>query len=937
MTQGEKAKDAAPSVYAEFERWLDEPANKKTAKILREARDEMHGYFEQGALAGLKGLTGGAPPKNPRQLGISLADRFREAAVDQFHGLYRAAEIVGDKTFDAWKWARRARGIPEVVHGLWSQGVPSMVRNANGDMVWKGKGLKEIFQPVRKDGLLEESLLWTLAKQLDELWTADPKTNRAGGATKEMIKAGLNLRTPERAEMFDALARDLEQFHKDVAEYMIESGTLSRAQMKLWDRGVYLYALNRMRALDERPGGMGASGLTSEQGIKKLIGKSHRQYRDPLISVVEGPSRLIQLAMENQVRQRISEIAHKKGGGMLMEKMQGQRLRDNVNIERLIKDMKAEAGKLGIEWDEQLARDVLQAEGMPDVLTMWKGEDRPHGNDVMTVLVDGKPKYYWIKDAQLLRAVEAMKPEEMHKYMKVLNAYRRFRQTAVTLDPRFIVGNFLRDPLMASVLTRTGFQHITATLGSIKSAWTKDATYWDAVLHGAIGHVSLRDDGMSAFKERLGPRIKESGFNPANVIYTSGDMARALGKALILPFQALEYAGRAVEMAPRLGEYKRSLKGKDAVSKTEAAHRAREITTDFAARGNSGGIQFVAAAMPFFNAMVQGADRLYRGVAKDEGYRARTVGKVAMTVMMSTALHAMNMQRKEFRDLPWWDKWHYWHFFLGEGEDMHFKMPKIWEVGSLASISERILEQFLNSDDPANQRLGMDLMKIALSNFSISWGPLEPFYEQISGKVAFTGAPIETRSMESREAWSRVRGGAGPTLRAFGKAQRRNEFQLSPARAEAFMRGQIGFFSVYALKLTDQLFAGAPEERLDEWFPGWGKIYEHKGKYSKWGTAWYDVFGEIDQAANTYNRMQKDNDMPGIAGMSKADWQKVNQATHARRTQDAISYLTAQIRAIPNRTDLSASGKRKLKEQLRRDRTNLMEQNTRFLRKEMSR
>jgi hypothetical protein len=58
------------------------------------------------------------------------------------------------------------------------------------------------------------------------------------------------------------------------------------------------------------------------------------------------------------------------------------------------------------------------------------------------------------------------------------------------------------------------------------------------------------------------------------------------------------------------------------------------------------------------------------------------------------------------QDLPDWDRDANWHFFVG---DQHFRYPKIWEIGAMASVAERSVEKIIAADP---QALGKDFARI---------------------------------------------------------------------------------------------------------------------------------------------------------------------------------------------------------------------------------
>jgi len=77
-----------------------------------------------------------------------------------------------------------------------------------------------------------------------------------------------------------------------------------------------------------------------------------------------------------------------------------------------------------------------------------------------------------------------------------------------------------------------------------------------------------------------------------------------------------------------------------------------------------------------------------------------------------------------------------WHFFIG---DQHFRYPKIWEIGALASVAERTVEKIMTT---GMEGLGKDFARILGTTFNVNLIPqiLAPLAEQAMNRNSFMKA-----------------------------------------------------------------------------------------------------------------------------------------------------------------------------------------------------
>jgi hypothetical protein len=319
---------------------------------------------------------------------------------------------------------------------------------------------------------------------------------------------------------------------------------------------------------------------------------------------------------------------------------------------------------------------------------------------------------------------------------------KEFKRAAITTFPDFAIRNLLRDNAQVALGNPGDWKRIAMTTagGSAIGAATEltgdeELDLMQMAVHAAVGA------GLGAGASVLGPqlfrtmrgvtdimaasdspvlsRLGQLGFGNAATWQeflrdggaSIGHYARDLESArtvlgqlrgektltrIVNPktwWQALEAFGSALENAPRLATYKQALGG--GATRPEAAAMAADISLDFSRRGGSQTQKFLTGTTAFYNARIQGWDKLARMIGGKE-HRGRTwglglAGLTAPTIANWTAIHEDPASREAYYEHPSWVRNTFWLVPTGEGEFIY--IPKPFELGTIfASIPERALD-----------------------------------------------------------------------------------------------------------------------------------------------------------------------------------------------------------------------------------------------------
>ncbi|MDD5387883.1 MAG: hypothetical protein PHD37_00950 [Gallionellaceae bacterium] len=838
MTQPDALETKAPMVKV----WLDGfvGSNKEYGPAMKQAQADMVAWFNQDALQRARSKIGSDTPWSEALDGVW--DKFRQATVDDLHGVYRMErELTGGiGPRGPYESARLSRASASIADGAVRYGAPRV--KPDGSFEFTGKGLEQALAPVAER--LDDALLYFVGKSANELM----QQGREHLFTQAEVDAMLKLKTPEREQAF----RDYQDWNKGVLDFAEYHGVLNPATRKLWQRAQYLpfQRVGQPGAYKAKPGDW--------SGIKALTGGTEN-IREVLPNMIGNAAQLIDLAVKNDARNRIAALAENRKGGRFMVKIPAESRPVTISKDAIIDGiLKA----MGLSRRDPRAQAIIaDLEKMPGVLEMMQGNQPPAGGNVVAVLRGGRKEWYEVGDPILYRALASIDRPYQHWLINWLGLPKRVGQASITLTPDFWVANIARDTIMGSVMSRAGFRIGLDSLNGMRLRMTGDPVYKDYIANGGgLSSIYLDERQLRSKLEKFYGR---QGIDYRTVLDTP---EKLLG--------FVETLGDAFEMSTRLGEYKRALvRGEHP---RHAAYLGREVSTDFAMRGDSPSLGVAYDTVMFLKPAVLSWDRLARGLAHDTNRGAIAI-KAGMIALASAALYLQNRGNPRYDDLEDWKKDTYWHFFIGE---RHFMWPKIWEVGALASGAERMVEKTINEDP---EGLGKDFARILAHTFSVNVLPqiAAPVAEQVANKSFFTGAPIETQGMEDVHPWMRTKPGTSETMRALGEATSGmpEAVQVSPARAEALLRGYLNTWAQYGLMLSDLAFFQnqAPEKRLDE-LPVIRRFYaQDPAKHTRYEAQFYDLLGEAVRMRGTIKALDEqgrreeadklmENPMAGEAG-----------------------------------------------------------------------
>lgn len=921
MTQESEAVLYAPQFYDKFVEIMEAEGIKDK---IDEIKDEMHKWYNQGGVERFRSKTG-TEPEPLRQRIAAAADGLIDSKIaqifDALHGLKvmerNLTGTIGDADVSPYKSMRNLAGARAVVKAVFEHG--TIDYDEKGDIVFTGKGLREIFEPVAH--VFDDTMLYFAARRASELM----KQGREHHYEPDEIKAVLELADahPEMKTTFD----EYQAFNSRMMDFYEHSGLInkeSRAAMEEMNKDYVPF----FRVQEEITGEM----VTKRSGapFKRLKGGT-ANVADIFDNITFGTATLIHEALANRAKVRAYNMVSKFKDGALYA----------VHINKEIKPTEVEIRQLedafikGLGMDTKAYRKAqsmhmsdpkidgildIMSGNLGDFMTFFTFGHAPMGTDVDSVMIDGKREFYQIADPMFMKAMESLNAKPLGMAMRVMAGFKNTLTRTITTMPDFQLPNILRDSFSGFALSHGGMIPI---IDSVKGAYNRimtDDIYWEFMANGG-GYASTVHGETQATRRHLEKLYNAHGVDYRTVLDTPAKL-----------LEMLEEFNSAFEYGTRLAEYK-AMRKKGA-SKQEASFQGREIGTDFAMRGYSEFIRFFSTTVPFFNARLQGLYRLEREAFESGGKQVKWgehAGRLALRgltaiTLPSLALYLINKDDERYKKLDEWIKDLHWVIFI-PGIDHPFLIPKPFEVGAIfATIPERMTQLYIENN---GEQFADAMKRVFLDTFSLNPTPqiIKPLVETEVSNKKFTGAPIIPEDLKDVESWEQFRPYTSDSMVKLGKA-----LHVSPLKLEHWMRGYFGTLGLYTMMGADGLigdkFGGeVPEKRIDE-IPIYRRfVRQQPYRGTSYETQFYNLATETRRITKTFNKIRNEGrtkDLNEYIGNDDRELLFGLQISVTDVMQSA-SMINQGIRMIRQDPKLSGREKRKQIDNLQQQKNDLME------------
>jgi hypothetical protein len=587
---------------------------------------------------------------------------------------------------------------------------------------------------------------------------------------------------PEWAQKAQNITDWLDAFNK---EWLVDTGLLDKvkyAAMRADDPN-YLPANRFFDDLEQIIGADGTvKGFIDQTAPVKHMTGSARDILDPTENIINLVNRTVRTARKNKVGQLLVD-AVKKNPAM-----------------------------------------AKYAEIVPVSEGMFSNVD-----NMVQVLVEGKPVYLRIKDADLLDTMLQLNASEGvpdHLLAKVVSRMSRaFKDLITTKNPIFAVRNMARD--IPTYLTNTQANPLRAVKNLARAGGELVGSDIYNPLARRLGLKEVDTPQLNQYRGLGGEGANFTGTPTARTAEKITGMRPILNKAGEIigykPPNALQRAARAVgetfqkinaavETAPRYAEYLNALaKGK---TLEQALYDAAEITVNFSRGGKA--LKAADRYVPFLNASAQGLARLGRALdpRKPRQLIATILKGGAAITLPTVVLHAINEDNPNYQALDNRTKDNYFlipnPFDLdAQGQAQTFiKIPKAREYGVLfGSLFERTFRA-MEGDEEAFKGWG--------ATVATNFAPANPIEDNLlaplstvvlGGNEDFAGRSIVPESMRNRSPHLQYDDRTSEISKWFAQAAydvSGGQIELSPKIIDYLVRSYTGVIGQVGLPATTE-------------------------------------------------------------------------------------------------------------------------------------
>lgn len=580
----------------------------------------------------------------------------------------------------------------------------------------------------------------------------------------------------------------------------------------------------------------GGKGFVDVSSPVKRFKGSTRDIIDPLESIVKNTFQFYNAVERNHVGRTFAKLADKNGVGQIVEQVNGNKAKTD------------------------------------NTFNVWENGEK--------VTYETTP--------ELIQTMRMLDKDQSNMVAKILSYQANWLRAGATLSPEFILRNPVRDMIGASIYSKHGFIPVVDTFKGLALFLKKGELYWDYMKSGAA-HAAM----VSLDRDYLGGQLRDIMSRDSKVT-----------KLIKNPLEVLRAMSEATEMATRLAEFDNARKGytgignrlfgkdRNPLTAREAALESRDITLDFSRRGSH--TKRVNQVIAFFNATIQGADKMARAFKEDP--RGMTVKTMLYITLPSILLWYMNKDDERYQELPQWEKDTFW---IIPGKENMYRVPKPFEAGVLFGTSfERMLQYF---DDAKNNRKSVGFKGFGdrvIDSLAPSFIPtaIIPVVEAMTNYSLFRQRNIIPQSQENLPAHLQYGANTSELAKFVG-----DKINVSPYIVDNTIRGYGGGLAGLGLSGIDAA-TGAKENNASK------KWYEAPGLRG-FTVAPYQSSDSVQRVYDDYKEQEKLHNEFKLTGQ-RPEGYDAKEFAKLKNASDSLKGLNKASKAIINNERMSGEQKR---------------------------
>lgn len=639
-------------------------------------------------------------------------------------------------------------------------------------------------------------------------------------------------------ERFQKAAKEIYKYQDYLLKMLVKEGMLTVKAYHTM-RKMYPHYIPFFRDMSDvgmqsfLSGGKGFIDVSSP--VKRLKG-STRDIIDPLESIVKNTFQFYNAVERNHVGRTFAKLADKQGVGQIVERVKGDKAKTD------------------------------------NTFNVWENGEK--------VTYETTP--------ELIETMRMLDKEKSNMLVKVFSYPANWLRAGATLSPEFILRNPVRDMIGAAIYSKHGFIPIVDTFKGLSMYLKKGQAYWEYKKSGAA-HAAM----VSLDRDYLGGQLRD-------IMKRESKFTKLVKN----PIESLRAMSEATEMATRLAEYDNARKGytglgnrlfgkeRKPLSAREAALESRDITLDFSRRGTH--TKKFNQAVAFFNATIQGADKMARAFKEDP--RGMTVKTMLYITLPSVMLWFMNKDDERYQEIPQWEKDTFW---IIPGKENMYRIPKPFEAGILFGTAFERMLQYMDDEKNGRKSVGFKgFGERVYDSFMPSFMPTAviPIYEAMSNHSFFRQRNIIPQSQENLPARLQYGANTSEVAKFVG-----DKINVSPYIVDNTIRGYGGGLAGLGLSGIDAV-SGAKENNASK------KWYEAPGLRG-FTVAPYQSSNSVQRVYDDYKEQEKLHNEFKLTGQ-RPEGYDAKEFAKLKNASDSLKNLNKASKAIINNERMSGEQKR---------------------------
>ena len=592
---------------------------------------------------------------------------------------------------------------------------------------------------------------------------------------------------------FADTAKGVYEYRNNLLDIAVDAGIVSESLSDYFKK-TFPHYVPLYRSMDKNAGiSSGRGKKTPKAPIARFKG-SGRDIYAPIENIAIQTAVFTKSILQNEVRTEFANfIDSHEDMGWAAEKTPESKIFDTVTTdeigERLEKFDSDKLDSLDANEKTELFEELMSFIG--DTTGMWKAATR-QGENVISVLRNGKREYYEIHDEDLMKAMLTMTPQQYDVILNAIgSATSTFKILTTGSNPRYGFTNVPRDNItgyISSKTTNNPFKYVMDYISSFGEAIVESDGYKEFLRSGGGYQGALTMD-MRNLKHQYSGLVKSHSKMKSFIQSAVGFIPRFID---------------AGESASRYAEFKRARQ--QGIDGLEALRMAQEVTVNFQRHGAIGKV--IDKFIPYFNSGIQALYHYYEVLSSGtpDQKKARWIKFVSTSIVMAAITLAIKYivapavfdkedePEKEYAKLSNYNKNAYWCFYAGNGEFIRIAKPKDMMVFS--TLIERAVEYYADENPSAFYNFGNYLASAffppAFDDATIIGTVLS-----LAKNETFTGAPIVPSAYQNLSPELQYNEKTSALSIALGSL-----LNLSPMQIDFVIDDTTGFVGDFILNLT---------------------------------------------------------------------------------------------------------------------------------------